>query len=64
MDDRHSYDTEGPSRCRICDGQVFETRVKGSMSLADRVPPIEIVRVCQNPRCNSNTGDMSVSDVV
>jgi len=64
MDDRYSYDSEGPQKCRICGGQVFEQRVKGEMSIADRVPPIETVRVCQNPRCISNTGDMSISDVV
>lgn len=64
MDERYSYDSEGPTKCRICGGQVLEQPVKGAMSIADRVPPIEIVRICQNPRCNSNTGDMSISDVV
>jgi len=51
-------------RCQICGSRVFEQQVKGEMSIADRVPPVEIVRVCQNPRCNSNTGDMSINDVV
>jgi len=64
MNDRYSYRLEGPTECRICGGQVFEQRVRGEMSIADDVPPIEIVRVCQNPRCNSNTGHMSISDVV
>ena len=64
MDDRYSYESEGPARCRICGGLVHEKRVKGEMSMADRVPPIEIVRVCQNPRCDSNTGSTSISDAV
>jgi hypothetical protein len=64
MDGRYSYDTEGPTRCRICGGYVIEQRVKGQMSMADRVPPIEVVRMCQNPKCNSNTGAMSISDAV
>lgn len=64
MEDRYSYDKEGPKRCRICNGIVIERRVKGEMSLADTTPPIEIVRMCQNPLCNSNTGQMSLADVV
>jgi len=64
MDDRCSYDSEGPARCRICGGYVIERRVRGEMTMADRVPPTEIRRVCQNPKCNSNTGDTSITDVV
>lgn len=64
MEDRYSYETEGPRPCGICGGKVFEELVKGEMSLADVTPPMEIKRFCQNPRCNSNTGQMSLSDVV
>lgn len=64
MEDRYSYETEGPKPCGICGGQVYERLVKGQMSLADTSPPLEVVRVCQNPRCNSNTGQMSLADVV
>lgn len=51
-------------RCRICDSPVYEKLVKGEMTLADVRPPIEVVRVCQNPRCPSNIGDMSIADEV
>jgi hypothetical protein len=64
MDDRYSYDKEGPARCGICNGTVYEISAERSMSFADRVPPVETVRRCQNPRCNSNTGQMSLGDVV
>jgi hypothetical protein len=64
VDDRYRYDKEGPARCRICGGNVYEKQVEGMMSVADRLPPIETKRVCQNPICNSNTGDMSLADVV
>jgi len=64
MEDRYSYDKEGPAPCGICGGQVFEQMVEGQMSIADRTPPIEVKRICQNPKCNSNTGDMSLADVV
>jgi len=64
MEDRYSYDNEGPAPCCICGGQVHEQLVEGQMSMADRTPPIEVKRICQNPKCNSNTGDMSINDVV
>lgn len=64
MDGRYSYDSEGPARCRICGGYVIERHVKGEMSMADPVPPIEIRRVCRNPKCSSNTGDTSITDGV
>jgi hypothetical protein len=64
MDDRYSYGSEGPANCGICGSQVIEKRVEGEMSIADLVPPIEIVRECQNPGCNSNTGFMSINDIV
>lgn len=64
MEDRYSYDKEGPARCRICGGYVHERTVFGQMSLADVTPPVETKRICQNPQCNSNTGQMSIADVV
>ncbi len=64
MEDRYRYNTEGPARCGICNGEVHERRFKGQMSLADVAPPIEIERICQNPRCDSNTGSMSLNDAV
>jgi hypothetical protein len=55
---------EATAPCGICGGQVRERLVKGQMSMADVTPPIEVVRVCQNPKCRSNTRDMSLADVV
>jgi hypothetical protein len=37
---------------------------KGEMSMADATPPFEYVRVCSNPSCASNTGEMSLADAV
>jgi hypothetical protein len=64
MEDRYSYETEGPARCRICGGYVRERLVKGQKTLAELKGPIEVVRICQNPQCNSNTGNMTLADVV
>ena len=64
MDGRYSYETEGPRRCGICGGIVHEETTFGQMSIADTTPPIETVRICQTPKCNSNTGRMSITDVV
>jgi len=50
--------------CGMCGSPVRERERKGQMTLADITPPIEIVRVCSNPRCGSNNGDMSLADVV
>ena len=50
--------------CGICGSSVREVKVKGQMSIADLTPPIETVRVCSNPQCLSNTGEMSFADVV
>jgi len=64
MDDRYSYDNEGPTPCGICGGQVREHMVKGTMSLADITPPMEVRRTCLNRTCDSNTGSMTLADVV
>jgi len=50
--------------CGMCGSPVRERRVNGQMTLADITPPIEIVRVCTNPNCDSNTGSMTLADVV
>jgi hypothetical protein len=64
MEDRYSYDKEGPRRCAICGGYVHEKLVPGQGSLAEIEGEIEVERICQNQSCNSNTGQMSISDVV
>ena len=56
--------SEAPAPCRICGSPVYERLVKGQMSISDKTPPYDVVRECQNPKCNSNTGDMSIADVV
>jgi hypothetical protein len=63
MEDRYSYDKEGPARCRICGGYVHERLVSGEEALSGRTAPV-VERICQNPGCPSNTGDMTISDVV
>lgn len=64
MEDRYSYAKEGPRPCGICGGIVHERLVKGQQFVADSSQPLELERVCQNPRCNSNTGQMFLGDVV
>ena len=64
MEGRYSYEKEGPARCQLCDGYVHEKATFGQMSAADVTPPIEIKRICQNPRCLSNTGETSLADMV
>lgn len=64
MKDRYSYDKEGPKPCGICGSQVHEILVKGEKTITGVRPPMEVKRVCQNPLCNSNTGDMTFGDVV
>ena len=57
-----SDEYEGP--CRICGSEVSVIRVPGQMTIADRVPPIETQRRCTNVKCASNTGGMTLTDVV
>ncbi len=64
MEDRYSYGKEGPSPCGICGGIVHERLVKGQGTLADISGGIQVERFCQNPQCNSNTGQMSLADEV
>lgn len=54
----------GPAPCGICGGVVSEVRVKGERSIGDVTAPIEIKRLCRNPRCDSNTGSASIADEV
>jgi hypothetical protein len=64
MEDRFSYDKEGPARCGICGGLVHEQLVEGRMSAADTEPPFDVQRICQNPECLSNKRDGSITDAV
>jgi hypothetical protein len=50
--------------CGIGGSTVGVVVRKGEMSMADATPPIEYVRVCSNPTCASNTGEMSLGDAV
>lgn len=64
MSDRYSFANEGPAPCNICDSSVHEQLVEGQMSFADARPPVHVERVCNNPECPSNTGEMSFADSV
>lgn len=50
--------------CRICGSPVYEKLVQGELSITGRRPLLDIVRACQNRRCPSNTGELSLADVV
>lgn len=54
----------GVAPCQMCGSPVRERRVKGDMTFGDSAPPIEVRRTCTNPQCDSNTGSMSIADVV
>ena len=62
--ERYSYETEGPKRCGICGEKVVESLVDGTAFMADHSAPIVTKRTCTNPKCNSNTGQMMLGDVV
>lgn len=64
MNDRYSFNGEGPARCGICGGQVFELTIRGVKTITDARPPMEVRRTCQNPKCPSNTGEASLTDEV
>lgn len=54
----------GVEPCRICGAPVRIRHERGEMSAADASPPIVERRVCTDPQCDSNTGQMSIADVV
>jgi hypothetical protein len=49
--------------CKMC-GSAVRIRNQSMPSLASRFDEQFPVRVCTNPRCDSNTGQMSFADVV
>lgn len=63
MGEGYSYEENGPAPCRICGGKVYERLVPGPRMLSGKTE-YDVKRTCQNPQCNSNTGDMSIADVV
>jgi hypothetical protein len=65
MEDRYSYDDEGPAPCNICGSPVREHLVQErSRGFGDRGKSYFTKRICQNPECDSNRGDMSLADSV
>ncbi|MBN9238788.1 MAG: hypothetical protein J0J03_03855 [Leifsonia sp.] len=55
---------EGPAPCGICGGQVREKLVQSRGRTVGGGIDYDVKRICQNPKCNSNTGDMSLTDAV
>jgi len=50
--------------CNICAGEVQTIMREGQMSIMDVEPPLVPTRVCLNPKCPSNIGEMTIADYV
>lgn len=48
----------------ICGAPVREREKRVEQSLANEITTTTGVRICTNPRCPSNTGQMSLAEVV